>query len=132
MRIELYQPSSSSLRPKVLIVEDNELVRVSLAQAFGKLGCEVELAPDGQTALTIISGPFQLVTLDIALPDMSGFDVLRELRKHDQHKRVAVIAGQETTKLGTAFMHKDVATTYHSKPVSLEELQKLISEVSQG
>ncbi|MGX8941019.1 aerobic respiration two-component sensor histidine kinase ArcB [Symbiopectobacterium sp. Eva_TO] len=66
----------------VLLVEDIELNVVVARSVLEKLGSSVEVAMTGQEALTMFDpDEFDLVLLDIQLPDMTGLDVARELRK---------------------------------------------------
>ncbi len=66
----------------VLLVEDIELNVVVARSVLEKLGSSVEVAMTGQEALTMFDpDEFDLVLLDIQLPDMAGLDVARELRK---------------------------------------------------
>ncbi|MCW2479434.1 aerobic respiration two-component sensor histidine kinase ArcB [Candidatus Symbiopectobacterium sp. NZEC135] len=66
----------------VLLVEDIELNVVVARSVLEKLGSSVEVAMTGQDALTMFDpDEFDLVLLDIQLPDMTGLDVARELRK---------------------------------------------------
>lgn len=66
----------------VLLVEDIELNVVVARSVLEKLGSSVEVAMTGQEALTMFDpDKFDLVLLDIQLPDMTGLDVARELRK---------------------------------------------------
>lgn len=65
----------------VLVVDDDEPVRVGLKQCLVQLGCRVTLAAGGREALESIAGEKpDLVFLDIMMPWMDGFDVLKVLR----------------------------------------------------
>ena len=67
---------------RVMIVEDEALIRRFVRGALQEVGCEVEEAADGVTALTK-AGTWNpdLVVLDLGLPDRSGIDVIRDLRQ---------------------------------------------------
>lgn len=67
---------------KVLIVDDDPHILKLIQLYFDKEGYEVETAGDGYTALSLLErGDKDVLLLDLMLPDLSGFDVLRELRK---------------------------------------------------
>ncbi|EOU9560311.1 aerobic respiration two-component sensor histidine kinase ArcB [Cronobacter dublinensis] len=66
----------------VLLVEDIELNVIVASSVLEKLGCSVEVAMTGNAALEMFSpGEFDLVLLDIQLPDMTGLDISRELHR---------------------------------------------------
>ncbi|EOL9007873.1 aerobic respiration two-component sensor histidine kinase ArcB [Cronobacter sakazakii] len=66
----------------VLLVEDIELNVIVATSVLEKLGCSVEVAMTGKAALEMFSpGEFDLVLLDIQLPDMTGLDISRELNR---------------------------------------------------
>ena len=66
---------------RILIVEDEHEIAEGICTILEQAGYETGLAFDGQTGLEeILSGIYDLVLLDVMLPEMSGFDVLREAR----------------------------------------------------
>jgi len=68
--------------PRVLVVEDHPDTADLLARYARLLGCNVEIAVDGESALETALGFLpQIVLLDIGLPDMDGWEVARILRK---------------------------------------------------
>jgi two-component system alkaline phosphatase synthesis response regulator PhoP len=69
------------LRRRVLVVEDEESLVMTLRDRLESEGYAVTVATDGERALALTKrGTFDLVLLDVALPGISGFDVCRELR----------------------------------------------------
>ena len=76
----------------VLIVEDDEFLRVLTAKRLQKEGFEVAVAVDGESALTTASDAKpDLILLDLLLPGVNGFEVLAQLKKHDTLKHTPVI-----------------------------------------
>jgi CheY-like chemotaxis protein len=68
------------VRPRLLIVEDNELSRDLLVQIFED-AYELELAADGETAIELAAAArLDLILMDIGLPGMSGLDAVRAIR----------------------------------------------------
>jgi DNA-binding response OmpR family regulator len=74
--------SSSTAHPmRMLIVEDDPLLADGLSRSLGAIGFAVDLATDGLTAdHMLFSQSYDLVILDLGLPGMDGFEVLRKLR----------------------------------------------------
>jgi len=71
-----------SLAPRVLIVEDEPGLRLTLTDRLGSEGYAVETASDGEAGLACAtSGGYDLIVLDVMLPRMNGFDVCREARQ---------------------------------------------------
>lgn len=70
-----------TVTPRVLIVEDEPGLRLTLSDRLGSEGYNVETASDGETGLARASeGAHDLIILDVMLPRMNGFDVCREVR----------------------------------------------------
>ncbi len=67
---------------RLLIVEDNEHLAGSLAKFFRTKGYAVDCAPDGENADEALhTQPYDLVILDLGLPDIDGLEVLRRVRR---------------------------------------------------
>ena len=68
--------------PRVLLVEDEAGLRLTLSDRLVSEGYAVETAADGETGLSqAASGGYDLIVLDVMLPRMNGFDVCREVRR---------------------------------------------------
>jgi DNA-binding NtrC family response regulator len=112
----------STSRRNVLVVDDQEVVRMSYLRSLGGSGCRVETAPDGNEALRALERhPFDLVMLDLRMPGMDGMTVLRTIREKWPESEVVVITGypsidtaKEAIRLG--------ASDYLAKPVGPDEL----------
>ena len=77
---------------RLLVVDDNELNRDMLSRRLGARGFQVEASADGTDALARIdAGPFDLVLLDVMMPEVSGLDVLRRLRERWPESDLPVI-----------------------------------------
>ncbi len=84
----LAEPSPAT----VLVVDDSSLNRKKMRLAVKKLGHGVDVAEDGETALTALhEKPYDAVLLDIVMPGIDGFDVLRTMKADDHLRDVPVI-----------------------------------------
>lgn len=89
-------------RPRALIVDDELPVRMLHRVMLQSLQVECVEANDGASALAAAAstgpkgGPFDLILLDLGLPDMDGYEVCRRLREHapNQHLKIIVISGR--------------------------------------
>lgn len=79
---------------RVLIVDDEENLRQTLARILRTAGCETSEAAQGKEALTLIQhNSYDLVFLDINLPGMNGIQVLSKIRKIDPDLSVIILTG---------------------------------------
>lgn len=77
---------------RILIVDDNEVNRDMLSRQLEPQQHEVEMAPDGETALRMLRGQrFDLLLLDLMMPGMNGFEVLEAVKRDPSLSGVAVI-----------------------------------------
>lgn len=107
---------------RVLIVEDEALIRWSLRRKFEERGYEVLEAETGEVAdARLAEGDFDLVMLDYQLPDMTGLDVLRRLRERDQDAVVIMMTAYSTIKTAVDAMRLG-AFDYLAKPFQMDEL----------
>ncbi|HSB76941.1 MAG TPA: response regulator, partial [Terriglobales bacterium] len=83
----------------VLIIDDEAEIRESLQTLLEMEGYEVETAVDGQDGLLHLGErPFDLVLLDLALPDRNGMEVLQEIRARDSQLSVIMITAYGTVE----------------------------------
>jgi two-component system, OmpR family, alkaline phosphatase synthesis response regulator PhoP len=110
------------VRKRILLVEDEPGLRLTLSGRLASEGHVVEQAGDGETGLRRASSePFDLVVLDVMLPDRSGFDVCRDLRKGGIETPVLMLTARgqvEDRVLGL----KLGADDYLVKPFAMSEL----------
>jgi DNA-binding response OmpR family regulator len=79
-------------RGKLLVVDDNALNRDLLARHLQREGHTVSLAEDGRRALVMIQAePFDLVLLDLMMPEMNGYEVLQHLKRDVARRDIPVI-----------------------------------------
>ena len=105
----------------LLFIEDDRDIRAALRLALEDEGYKVLESPDGQSGLkTFASENVDLVLLDLRLPDMSGFDVCRELRSKSLVQIIMVTAQTDTHDLVAGL--EAGADDYVTKPVVAKEL----------
>jgi DNA-binding response OmpR family regulator len=108
--------------PHILVIEDDPAVARSLQQALARERYRVSHRDNGQEGLAqALRARPQLIILDVRLPDMSGFDVCRELRRQGLHQPVLMLTvrGEEVDKVLGLEMGAD---DYMTKPFGLREL----------
>ncbi|MCL7938862.1 response regulator [Halomonas sp. ATCH28] len=121
---------------KVLVVDDEANIVLSLEFLMQQAGFQVDTAEDGESALSrIAESPPDLVLLDISLPGISGFDVLERLRGDPAHARLPIIMltahGREVEReKGLALGADDYITKPFSTQALVEKVKTLLAEVS--
>ncbi|MBB3183223.1 DNA-binding response OmpR family regulator [Halomonas fontilapidosi] len=121
---------------KVLVVDDEANIVLSLEFLMQHAGFEVDTAEDGESALSrIAESPPDLILLDISLPGISGFDVLERLRADPTHARLPIIMltahGREVEReKGMALGADDYITKPFSTQALVEKVKTLLAEVS--
>jgi len=79
-------------KEKVLVVEDDKFIGDLLARRFEKEGLNFELALDGEQALAKLrSASFSLIVLDLVLPGIDGYEVLKRLKADSEFAKIPVI-----------------------------------------
>ena len=107
---------------RILVVEDERKVAKFIRQGLEEEGHTVEVAPDGLTAQDLVLGPppYDLVVLDLTLPERDGFAVLKTLRARDAQTPVLVLTARDG--VGDRVRGLDLgADDYLTKPFAFEE-----------
>ena len=90
------ESTSSGDKTTVLVVDDENAVREVLREALEAEGCEVLVAESGEMALNIYdarNGRIDIVFTDIGMPEMSGWELAREIRKRSTAVPLAIVSG---------------------------------------
>jgi EAL domain-containing protein (putative c-di-GMP-specific phosphodiesterase class I) len=107
---------------RLLLVEDEELLRIPTARFLRRQGHEVVEAPHGKAALAALDGaPFDAVLSDVAMPGLGGLALLRAIRERDLDLPVVLITGQPTIESAAGAVELG-ALAYLTKPVELAKL----------
>lgn len=113
--------------PKVLIVEDSLEMADLLAISLQDDNIETEIAADGEAALKALDRPFDLVLLDLGLPDIDGLEVLEKLRTEKGLTQLPVIVITGREKMRDKVRAFDLgAVDYINKPINFLDVQARI------
>ena len=108
----------------ILVIDDEENLRKTLARILINAGWDVTGASNGADAIKLASrNSFDLVYLDLRLPDMHGIDILKELRNIDPNLPVVLLTAYGTMNTAVESMHLG-ATDYLLKPIEPDALIK--------
>ena len=112
----------------VLVVDDDEPVRLVATGMLETLGCEVTAVASGREALEALdSASFDIVFLDVGMPIMTGDEVFHRIRAHLPEQRIAFITGYAEEDLSELLDHK---TWIVDKPFKIDALGKVLANVS--
>ena len=114
----------------VLVIDDEELIRILTENFLEQLGYNVLLADCGEDAVEIFkekSSQIQLVLSDITMPGIDGIETVRQLRKIAPGLRAIISSGYSNERIDS-FPEK---TVFLPKPYSISELQEAIKTISQ-
>ncbi len=115
-------------KDKILIVDDEKIVRESLFHWFEEDGYCVDTAEDGEAALAKFDKyKFDLVLADMKMPGMSGLDLLKKVKEIDKETIVILITAFASVPSAITAL-KDGAYDYVTKPVDPDELAHIVKK----
>jgi DNA-binding NtrC family response regulator len=107
---------------KILVVDDDEIVRFSHLRILAGTHCKVELALNGMEALKVMErGSFDVVLLDQRMPGMDGIAVLKTIKERWPDSEVIIITGYPTVELAKEAVTLG-AYDYLAKPLGPDEV----------
>ncbi|MBI4843425.1 MAG: response regulator [Nitrospirae bacterium] len=82
---------------KILVIDDEEIIRKSFQKILTPEGFEVKLASSGHEGISSLQKEsFGVVLLDLKMPDMDGMDVLKEIKENWPETKVIIVTGYST------------------------------------
>lgn len=110
---------------KILLVEDNDFVRMQMSQFLQQGGHNVTECSDGRQALDTINKEFDVAIVDVRMEPMDGFEFIRAIRSEDLTIPVILATGDDNPDLLNEANKWDVAAVL-MKPVEKDRLLKMI------
>lgn len=127
----LYRPGLILKQERILVVDDEALIRETVALALKEEGYQVDVAEDGAIALEMFGvsnqstetnvGPFDLAILDLILPNVSGLDLCRMIRHYGFDIPILILSARSTETDRVVGLEVG-ADDYLSKPFGMREL----------
>jgi CheY-like chemotaxis protein len=110
--------------PRILLVEDNEMNRDMLSRRLVRKGYEVEMAFDGRAGVEMgRAGKYDLILMDMSLPEVDGWEATRQLRASPEAKDVPIIALTAHAMAGDREKALEAGCNdYDTKPIELDRL----------
>lgn len=111
---------------RILVVDDEEGMRLFLREALKKRGYEVEAAGDAESALAkLAKEAFDLIIMDVKLPGMNGIEATARIKDQDPRAVVIVITAHATTEAAYQALEAG-AYDFFTKPVHLKDLDVVV------
>jgi DNA-binding response OmpR family regulator len=116
---------------KILVADDDPAIQKVLFQTFQLEGYEVATASDGEEALAELEGELpDLVVLDVMMPKLDGFDVLKRIREDPRTKALPVILLSARSSQEDIWQGWQSGVDYYmTKPFDVEDLLKFLEHV---
>lgn len=116
------------MKNKILVVDDEKIVRDSLTHWFQESGYETDAAESAEMALTMLKEKnYDLVLLDMKMPGMSGLELLPKIKEKDPTTYVILITAYASVPTAIQAL-KEGAFDYITKPVDPDELDHLVKK----
>jgi DNA-binding NtrC family response regulator len=120
-----------SRKIRVLVVDDDNLLRKLVADQLARAEFDAVPAASGTEALEILrEADYDVVLLDIMMPDLSGLDALREIRKFEDPPEVVMLTADTSLSTGVEAMRHG-AYDYLTKPATLDEMEAVIRKADE-
>jgi CheY-like chemotaxis protein len=123
-------PYMTNANLRILVVDDEEVVRLFIARVLEGMGYACDQAVDGKDALKKFSNgtQYDVVFLDLVMPRMDGETTLRELHQKYPDTRVIMVSVQDDEEAIKELLEKG-ATAYITKPLSLNDLEQIMDKL---
>ena len=124
-------PSAAVAHQRILVIDDEAVVCLSCQRILGALGHAVEYrqsALDGLSAA--VGGEYDLILLDLMMPELDGLEVLKRLREQGVSSEVVIITGYGTVETAVEAMKRGAAD-YVAKPFTPDELDMVVRKVAE-
>ncbi|HID95275.1 MAG TPA: sigma-54-dependent Fis family transcriptional regulator [Candidatus Latescibacteria bacterium] len=113
---------------RVLVIDDESLMREFLHETLSREGYRVDLAGDGQRALEMLQATdYNLVITDVKMPGVSGLDILKSIKENSLNTKVVMITAYGTIEDAVESM-KLGAFDYITKPFSADEIEIVVKK----
>ena len=114
---------------RILVAEDDELMRNYLVKVFKKVPWDVDIARDGREAIEkLTSRVYDVAVLDIWMPNYTGLEVLEQIKRRGVTADVVLLTGRGTIELAVNAM-KAGARDFLTKPVESRDAVRIIGDI---
>jgi signal transduction histidine kinase len=113
---------------RILVIDDEIGVCEGVRRALAPVGYQVDITTSGEDSLEIIrKGSFELILLDVMMPDVNGINLIASIHEHDPEIVCIIITGYATVELAVEAI-KQGAYDFLTKPFSVDDLRLAVSQ----
>lgn len=118
------------MEKRILIVDDDEMVRMALVELLKPEGYMLDVAASGKEALIMIDqNKYDLMMFDIIMPEIDGLELCKKVRNKEQYKDIPIVFLTAKSREQDRIKGLEAgANLFLSKPISPEKLLSIISE----
>ena len=114
---------------RILVVDDEDIIRVLLTEILTEDGYEIVTAPDGKDAIDILEHEqFDLIISDMVMPGKNGIEVLQAAFRIDPHYQVIMITGYPSVETAVRLVNLGAAD-YITKPFNVDLIKVTVAKV---
>ncbi|MFN3396103.1 MAG: sigma-54-dependent transcriptional regulator [Thermodesulfovibrionales bacterium] len=119
-------------RPKILVLDDEEIVRVSCKKCLTPEGYDVDVAANGVEGIAMTeNNRYDVILTDLKMPDMDGMEFLAKVKERHPDTKVIMITGYSTVEHAVKAMRMG-AYNYIEKPFTPDALIDAVKEAITG
>lgn len=114
---------------KILLVDDENLIRYSLSKTLKHDGSDVTAVASGKDALAEIqNSPYDILFLDVNLPDANGLDIMKIVREKSPSTRIVIMTAIDLNDGQMKYLHNNDGF-FLPKPFDLEEVRSIVKSI---
>ncbi len=114
----------------VLIVDDDQNMRLTLSEILSKEGYQVRIASTGEEAVELCRTTiFRVILMDVRMPGIDGLEAFRQIRQHCQRSQIILMSAYSNPELESSALKQGVLA-FLQKPLDIEAVLTLITRVT--
>ena len=120
---------------RVLLIDDNERITKMITLFLTLKNHECKVSNDGREGLKLIENEnFDIILLDLALPEFDGYDIINELEKNDKIKdnKIILFTASNISQEKLKELFEKGVNSYIAKPIDIDELEEKIIQAAKA
>lgn len=119
-------------KPRILVIDDEDIVRISCRKCLVPEGYEVDVAASGVEGMRLLdNNSYDVVLTDLKMPDMDGMEVLTKVKQRLPEAKIIIITGYSTVETAVKAL-KLGALNYIEKPFTPDDILAAVKEALGG